>query len=132
MFGKIGVGTAERLRTEKTVRGGKRRGMCGFDDLMLLPVDEIPLRFCIVAPQYKDEVLFFVGKRADDRIGKLLPAFALVRARGAGSHRKGRVQEQHALRGPSLQIPFSVDQLLSQITFDLLKNILQGWRQRDA
>ena len=80
MGNEVVICFAEMFTAEEAGGDGEGRGVRGFEYQMFAAVDVRTLRFCIIAPEHKNETLTFFRERADDRIGKLFPPFFLVRA----------------------------------------------------
>ncbi len=104
VFAEVGICSGERFGSEETGVGGKGRRMRRFDDEMARAVDVRAFVPRVVAPEDEDDMFALFGKFLYRRVGELFPAFALVRAGYAGSHRERRIQKQHTLLRPARQI----------------------------
>ena len=71
---------------------------------MTAAVDKRAFLLRMAAPQHKDQMLAFLIQLSDDFIGKRLPAKSRMRMRHTGADSQHRVQQQHALFRPMLQI----------------------------
>src|SRR3989344_1571276 len=116
---------------EESVVGRKWRRVRALEHEMLGAVDVRAFLFGVIAPQYEYEVLAQVSKIFYRRIGKLLPPLPLVRARSAGTHRERRVQQENSLRGPARKVGVATHRV-PEVRFELLENILERRRRRDA
>ena len=115
--------------TEEASGGGERRRVrCG-EHVMLAGVDEPLLLDGVVAPKQEDEPLTLHRQPLDGAVSEGLPAVPLVRARLMRPHRERRVEQQHPLVGPRLQIPAS-RRHKSHIRDQLLEDVLQRLRNR--
>ena len=71
---------------------------------MTVAVDKRAFLLRMAAPQHKDQMLAFLIQLSDDFIGKRLPTEGRMRMRHTGTDSQHRVQQQHALFRPMLQI----------------------------
>ena len=91
-------------------------------------VNKLAFPDSIVAPKDENQVFFLSGKGVNNGIGKLLPAFSLVRAGLACSHRERGIKQQDTLPGPVLQITAGGNRCAG-IVFNFGENIAQaGWK----
>lgn len=102
-----------------------------FEHEVLFGIDKRALLLGVTAPQDEDEAGALAVQYIDDRVGELLPPFVLMTPRLGRLHRKRRVQQQHTLLGPTLQMAM-VRRFNSQILLQFLKNILQRRRNIHA
>ena len=95
---------------------------------MLVPVDERSLLLGIGAPKNEYQMLALFCQGADGGIGKLFPTLALVRACLVGTNRKGGIEQQYALVGPTGEVSAGRDGG-TQVGLYLLEDVLQGgWK----
>ena len=66
-------------------------------------INEGRLLLRIGSPKDEDDGVFLIVDRADDGIGKFLPAFALMGGRHRPLHRQHAVEQQYALPRPTFQ-----------------------------
>ena len=78
MLNEIRVGFREVFVPEKAVVRRERRGMCALKNEVFGTVDVRTFLLRIISPQYEDEMLSLFVQFLYRRVGKLLPAFALV------------------------------------------------------
>lgn len=90
-----------------------------------------PLALGVAAPEQVDDPLFAFGDGADDGIGEGLPAAAGVRGGLVGPHGQHGVQQQDPLLGPAVEVPAGGYRSV-QVAGDLLEDVLQRGRERDA
>ena len=98
--------------------------MYGLQDAVLLRVGNCPLTLGIAAPQEIDHPALTLGNLAHHGIGKLFPPPAGMRGRLVFAHREDRIEEQHSLLGPAIEIARSGDRR-TDVGGYLLKDILQ-------
>ena len=77
------------------------------EHLVPLAVDDLPFLLCVATPEQEHEMLALGTERADDRIGKALPATALMGSRLAAFDRQHAVEQKDALLRPGFQISTS-------------------------
>ena len=100
---------------------------CG-EDVVARCVNQGRLVLGVIAPKEKHHALAPVGYGADDAVGELLPADAGVRRRSRRYHGQYRVEHQHALARPFLEIRVA-GHPDSAIALDFLEDVLErGWR----
>ena len=92
MSNQVFIGTAEVLVAKEAIVCRKRGWMSRSEHQMLVSVDERTLFLGISSPQNEYQVLALFCQGTDSSIGKLFPAFALVRAGLVRTDRKGRVE----------------------------------------
>lgn len=73
-------------------------------DMMLRSSDERCLLLSVGAPENEDDAFELGIDNADDSIGKLLPALALMRVRVLCLHGEYGIEKEHALPGPPNQV----------------------------
>ncbi|MCU1389840.1 MAG: hypothetical protein JWL72_3178 [Ilumatobacteraceae bacterium] len=78
--------------------------MGGLEDDVPADVDQRLLLARGCSPQDEHDGLDLVADHSDHLIGEGLPALALMAGRLPGAHRQGRVEQQHALGGPVLEV----------------------------
>eukprot|EP00982_Pelagococcus_subviridis_P002747 21121-Pelagococcus_subviridis.AAC.16 len=98
----------------------------------VIPVlrDEPLLLLRVLPPQHEHQVRLLLRQRPDRRVREHLPTFLAVRVRLVRANRQRRVEHQHALRRPLVQVP--VRRFLApQVVPELFVNITQARRNLD-
>jgi hypothetical protein len=98
------------------------------DHQMARLIDESRLFLRIGSPENEDDGMLLIVDRADDRIGELLPALALMRCRHRPLHRQHAVEQQDTLPRPVFKKAVA-GRRDAQIVLQLFINIDQRrWR----
>ena len=86
------------------MRGERRRVRRG-EHAVALAVDQLAFFLGVAAPQKKHHAFALAVDVLDGLVGEFFPALALVGSGLAGAHGEHRVEQQHALACPRLEIP---------------------------
>lgn len=97
---EILVGKAEVMVAEETAVSRQRRRVCRAQYEVARLVYQLRLALRIAAPKYEHEVVLVGRQHADNGVGELLPAVALVASGGMGAHSQCGVKQQNALFCP--------------------------------
>ena len=76
--------------------------------MVVVGVDEFTLSYGITAPKKEDYATTTLGKSTDGGICELLPTVMLVATGQMGTNRKGSVEQQYPLLGPSAEVTTGV------------------------
>ena len=98
---------------------------------MTVAVDKRAFLLRMAAPQHKDQMLALLIQLSDDFIGKRLPTEGRMGMRRTGTDSQHRVQQQHALFRPMLQIAVLRNLKTFNIRRQLFINIDQRRRHRN-
>ena len=71
---------------------------------MLAGIDQRSLAPGVVPPEHEYHSVAVVGDVFYDGVGEFFPSYPFVRCGLSGAHREDRVQQQHALPGPGLEV----------------------------
>ena len=104
--------------------GAQGRGMARNEDVVPVLIYESGLLPGITAPKQEYQPFPGCAKLCDHRVGKALPPFVLVAACLMGPHRKGGIEQQNPLPGPSLQVA-ATGVRRPGVCFNFLENINQ-------
>ena len=134
MRDEVVVAGLEVSIAKEAVMSGEWRGMRRFENEVLRWVNKGGFVLRVGAPQKINKIVAARGKRTNDGVSKSFPALALVRASHIRSARngQGRIQKKYALIGPMRKISIAVLEALAIFGFELLVDVAQGRRQRDA
>ena len=72
--------------------------------MMTGTVDKVPFASGEIPPEKEHDAVTIIGYAFDNRVSELFPSYLAVRSRFSASDSKDRIQEQHTLAGPFLQI----------------------------
>ena len=91
-------------------------------------IDQGRLALRMRSPKEEDQARATRGERRDRRVSHALPPLACMRHRLTSAHAERRVEQQHALLGPALQIAVRRERY-AEIPIQLREDVAQAPRQ---
>ena len=106
----------------------QRRRMRGFQQVVPISCDMCGFLLRVAAPEHENQVFAAVRQALHERVGKLLPAPALMGSGLRVLHTEHRVEQQYALLRPMGEIARYMPHIkgLPKVLLNLSVNIAQG------
>ena len=119
---QILIGLGEVARSEEATIDRKWRRVDRLQNKISLRINDRPLLLRVTAPKHIDYTLLLLGYLSHHGVSKSLPASPRVRCRLVSPHRQHRIEHQHTLLRPAVEISTHRNRH-TQVVGDLLKDI---------
>ena len=125
---EVFVGFREVAASEEAVRGGEGGGMGAFQNQVAGRIGHDALLLGVVAPQHVHDLLLVGGDGADHGVREGFPSLAGMRGGAVGTDGQHRVEQQHPLFGPAVEIAAGGNGG-SRVVVNLLEDVAERGRK---